>query len=223
MKRFVLSVALTLLIPGAYGAGSGAMSGGDMSGGASATRRSPQQMEAASYKAGLNHKKRAAQYEAKSTNAKNDAERDKLLAKAKGQYEDAIADYIKAVGYNQRSYQTFNELGYAYRKIGDYNTAVRAYDAALTVKSDFAPAIEYRGEAYLALGRFDAVKQAYLTLFGSDQDLAAMLMQAMDAWVTQHGADATADAKAFSEWVVERRTVASQTQTLSMNNARVWD
>ena len=62
---------------------------------------------------------------------------------------------------------------------------MKAYNAALAVKSDFAPAIEYRGEAYLALSQFKQVQDSYLALVRADQDQAAALMRAMEAWL-QH-------------------------------------
>ena len=101
-----------------------------------------------SYNAGLNHKKRAQEYEEKAAAAKDDKERDKQLAKAKSQYEDSIDDYKKAIGYDMTAYQAMNEMGYAYRKTGDYEMAVKAYNTALTVRPNFTPAIEYRAEAF---------------------------------------------------------------------------
>ena len=219
MRHLIGLILLTGSIA-AFGAGSGPMDGGGM-GGAPSVQRSPQQLAARSYNAGLNHKKRAAQYEEKAAQAKNDSERAKLLAKAKSQYEDSIDDYKKAIGYDNRSYQAFNELGYALRKTGDYRTAVKSYDAALSLKGDFAPAIEYRGEAYLALGELDAAKEAYMTLFRTDQDQAATLLNAMEAWAAANGA--APNAAAFADWVTERKRVAAQTQSLSMNNTRDWD
>ncbi len=116
-----------------------------------------------------------------------------------------------------------NELGFAYRKVGSYDDAVKAYNAALAVKSDFAPAIEYRGEAYLALSQFKQVQDAYLALVRADQDQAAALMRAMEAWLNTHQENATADAKAFSDWVLERKAVAVNTLSLSTNNVRPWN
>jgi tetratricopeptide (TPR) repeat protein len=216
-------LGMTLLIgsAAAFAAGSGPMDSGGM-GGMPRVQWTPEQLAARSYNAGLNHKKRAAQYEAKAVTAKNDKERDKLLAKAQSQYADSIDDFKKAIGYNNRSYEAFNELGYAMRKTGDYHTALKAYDAALSLKSDFAPAIEYRGEAYLALGQLDAVKAAYLNLFRTDQDQAATLLTAMESWAAANAAT-TSDAKAFADWVAERKRLAAQTQSLSMNNSRDWD
>ena len=52
----------------------------------------------------------------------------------------------------------------------------------------FPDAIEYRGEAFLALNRIDDAKQAYMDLFASDRKQAETLMKAMGDWVTQRKA-----------------------------------
>ncbi len=228
LVKTVLTIlgATILAVPFAYGAGSGPMSGGGDTGGmTSAPRMTPQQMAVRSYNAGLKHKQRAQEYEDKAATAKDDKDRAKLLGKAKDQYEDAIDDYRKAIGYDNRAYQAMNELGYAFRKTGSYDDAVKAYNTALVVKPDFAPAIEYRGEAYLALSQFKQVQDAYLALVRADQDQAATLMRAMEAWLNTHQetASADADAKAFSDWIIERKAVAVNTVSLSTNNVRAWN
>ena len=134
MTKLSMTLAAVLLAaaPFAFGAGSGPMSGGGDTGGmTSAPRMTPQQMSARSYNAGLKHKERAQEYEAKAAAAKDDKDREKQLGKAKDQYEDAIDDYRKAIGYDNRNYQAMNELGFAYRKSGNYDDAVKAYNAAL--------------------------------------------------------------------------------------------
>jgi tetratricopeptide (TPR) repeat protein len=225
MTKLSMTLALMLIVaPPAFAAGSGPMSGGGDTGGmTSAPRMTPAQMTARSYNAGLKHKERAQDYEAKAAEAKDDKDREKQLKKANDQYEDAIDDYRKAIGYDNRNYQALNELGFAFRKVGNYNDAVTAYNAALTVKPDFSPAIEYRGEAYLALSQFKQVQDAYLSLVRTDQDQAAALMRAMEAWLNTHQENPTADAKAFSEWIIERKAVAVNTVSLSTNNVRPWN
>ncbi len=219
-----LSGVLVLSGPLVQGSASGSMPGGDYGGGTSqAQRMTPQQMAVKRYNAGLKHKRRAQDYEDKAATAKNDEDRDKQLKKAKSQYESAIEDYRRAIGYDTGAYQAMNELGYAYRKVGDYEAAVKAYDAALLVKPNFSPAIEYRAEAYLALSMFQQVKDSYLELVRGDQDQAAALMRAMDAWLQTHREDATVDAKAFSEWVIDRKAVAASTVSLSTNNVHPWN
>ena len=226
MMKTLMILTVLATAPFVYGAGSGPMSGGSPpAGGNSETsaRKTPEQMAVASYNAGLNHKKRALDYEAKAAKAKNDGDRDKQLAKAKSQYEDAVEDYKKAIGYDRRAYQAMNELGYAWRKTGDYENALRAYNTALIVKPDFAPALEYRGETYLALARFKDVKDAYLALVRTDQDQAAALMVAMEAWQETHAENTTAEAKEFVAWVQERKAVAANTVSLSTNNVHPWN
>jgi tetratricopeptide (TPR) repeat protein len=219
MKHLLASI-LMVCASVALGAGSGPMGGGGSD--IPTVERTPEQLAVRSYNAGLNHKKRAAQYEEKAAKAKDAKDRDKLLAKAKQQYEDSIDDFKRAFGHNNRSYHALNELGYALRKTGDYQTALEAYDAALSLKPGFTPALEYRGEAYLALGQLAAVKETYLNLFRIDQDQAATLMRAMETWAAANGA-ANDSAKAFADWIVERKRIAGQTQSLSLNNAHDWE
>ena len=225
MMKTLTMLMLLVTAPFVYGAGSGSMGGGSPSAGGDmpAARKTPQQMAASSYNAGLNHKKRAQDYEAKAAKAKNDGDRDKQLAKAKSQYEDAVEDYKKSISYDRSAYQAMNELGYAWRKSGDYDSALRAYNAALAVKPDFPPALEYRGETYLALARFKDVKDAYLALVRTDQDQAAALMVAMEAWQETHPENTTAEAKEFIAWLQERKAVAANTVSLSTNNVHPWN
>jgi tetratricopeptide (TPR) repeat protein len=226
MTKLSMTLAALMLgvVPLAFGSGSGPMSGGGDTGGmTSAPRMTPQQQAVRSYNAGLKHKERAQEYEAKAATATDDKDKQKQLSKAKDQYDDAVDDYRKAIGYDNRSYQAMNELGFAYRKVGKYDEAVTAYNAALAVKSDFAPAIEYRGEAYLALSQFKQVQDSYLALVRADQDQAAALMRAMEAWLNTHQENQTADSKAFVDWVVERKAVAENTVSLSTNNVRPWN
>src|SRR5262245_2796651 len=228
MSRVWTGIVMLMLAPLVLASGSGGMGGGMPSGGGSSGMSSPHpktsaQIATQSYNAGLGHKKKAVQFEEKAAKAKDETERNKQLAKAKEQYEDSIQDYKKAIGANNQLYQAMNELGYAYRKTGDFDSSIKAYNAALTVRPDFTPAIEYRGEAYLALGMFDKVKESYMNLYRDDQDHAAMLMKAMDTWVQQQSGEATPDAKAFSDWVTERKTAAATTQSVSMNNLHDWN
>jgi len=48
-----------------------------------------------------------------------------------------------------------NMLGFAHRKLGDYEAAFMHYDKALTLNPRHRGALEYLGEAYLELGRIE--------------------------------------------------------------------
>jgi len=224
-KLSIVFAGLTLAAPLAFGSGSpGPMSGGgDTAGMTSAPRMTPQQRAASSYNAGLNHKKRAQEFEDKAAVASNENDRQKQLGKAKDQYEDAVDDYKKAIGYDPTMYQAMNELGYAYRKSGHYEDAIKAYNQALQVQPNFPQAVEYRAEAYLGMSMFKEVQDSYLALVRTDQDEAAALMRAMEAWLQTHQENQTPEQKAFNDWIVERKAVAMNTQSLTTNNIKSWN
>jgi len=112
-------------------------------------------------------------------------------------------------------------LGYTRRKLGDYDSALQAYDKSLSLKPSFPEAIEYRGEAYLRMKRLDEAKQAYLDLFAGDRKLADKLLGSMKSWLdTQRaaGGDA-AGLEDFAKWVQERSQIAGQTAALTREGA----
>lgn len=218
MKGMVMIFA-ALLAVGAHGAGSGMSSGGG--GSVDLPSRSPEQMAASSYNAGLKHKKRALSYAQQAATATKDKDRDKYTKRSRDQFEDSVADYKKAIGYDNRMYQAMNELGFSYRKLGKLEDSIRAYNTALFVKPDFAPAIEYRAEAYLTLGLIEETKAAYLELFRLDQAQAGLLMQAIDEWLATH-VDQSAETQAFADWVAERKQLAAVTQAVTEVPKRDW-
>ncbi|NJN50845.1 MAG: hypothetical protein HC809_02735 [Gammaproteobacteria bacterium] len=218
--KTLLGASLLVLSVAAFGAGSGMSSGGG--GTVDTPSRSPEQLAASSYNAGLKHKKRALSYEEKSATASKDKDRAKYDKRSRDQFEDAVADYKKAIGYDNRLYQAMNELGFAYRKLGHYEDAVRAYNTALFIKADFAPAIEYRAEAYLAVGMLEETKAAYLELYRLDQAQAGLLMQAIDEWLATNAANGGDAAKALAEWAAERKALASVTQAITEVPKRDW-
>lgn len=225
MSRFFagfLVVAFVFATGSAQAAGSGAVGGSSMPSSSAARPRTPEQMASSAYKSGQKYRKRAEKYERKAAAADNEKSRTKYADKASTQYEKSIEKYLQAYAYNNSFHEALNELGYAYRKTGDYDNAIRAYNTALKVKPDYSRAIEYRGEAYLALGLFEKTKDSYMLLFRSDQDLAALLMEAMQSWLADAGDSSTVEADAFASWVEERSALAGGMQTLSMNNRRDW-
>jgi tetratricopeptide (TPR) repeat protein len=52
-----------------------------------------------------------------------------------------------------------NLMGFAYRKLGDYDRALEAYDRALELNPHHRGALEYLGEAYLELDRPELAKE----------------------------------------------------------------
>jgi tetratricopeptide (TPR) repeat protein len=115
--------------------------------------------------------------------------------------------------------EAWNATGYVQRKLGYYESALAAYNLALTLKPDYPEAIEYRGEAYLALNRLDEARQAYLDLFARHRAVSEELLKAMKSWVAARRKDpagldpATVDEMA--KWVEERSRIAAQTAALT--------
>ncbi len=156
----------------------------------------------AHYATGMGHKAEAWAQETAAAEATDEPTRAAAAAAATAAYEAAITAFGKALKLDLNDHEAANELGYALRRTGNYQKALGAYNFALTIKPDFYPAIEYRGEAYLALGRLQAAKDAYMTLFRNEPTLAAQLLTAMAA--------AETDAE-FAAWVAERQQLAART------------
>jgi len=53
----------------------------------------------------------------------------------------------------------WNELGHAYRQLGDMDNSLKNYERALQVDPKHKGAHEYLGEAYLQLGKLDLAEQ----------------------------------------------------------------
>jgi tetratricopeptide (TPR) repeat protein len=224
--RHLFGIFLVLCGGYAFGAGSGGGGGGGFSGtstAAPAKLKSPEEVSAQHYQAGVHHKERAWKQERKAVDATNDKRRDRALAKAQKEYKKAIDRQGKAIEAKTSNYAAANELGYALRKTGDFETALQAYELALAVQPAYYPAIEYRGEAFLALSRFDDAKNAYMVLFNNEPELANQLMGAMTQWADNSAeAQLTEQAVAFKNWVAERRTLAQLTQALTPSAGRSW-
>jgi tetratricopeptide (TPR) repeat protein len=101
----------------------------------------------------------------------------------------------KATELDDKYFEAWNLVGYAARKTGDYDKAFASYDKCLEIKTDYAPAREYLGEAWLDKGE-PAKAREQLTLlekFGATDD-AATLRTAIEAYEKAHPAakDSTA-------------------------------
>ena len=121
------------------------------------------------------------------------------IAKAKkdladGKAKNAEKKFKKALDGGERAtaldatyHEAWNLVGYASRKLGDYDKAFSAYDKCLSIKPDYAPAIEYRGEAYLEKGNLDKAKEQLVLLqrYNAGDDAKTLSAQ-IDAYVTKH-------------------------------------
>ncbi len=115
-------------------------------------------------------------------------------ALADGKPKDAQKSFKRALEYAEKAtalddkyHEAWNLVGFAARKLGDYDKAFAAYDKCLEIKSDYAPAREYLGEAWLEKG--DAAKAreqlALLKQYGA-KDEAATLEKAITDYEAAH-------------------------------------
>jgi tetratricopeptide (TPR) repeat protein len=151
---------------------------------------------------------------------------ERTLKEAQELYASALGRFQQAVQLNPRMYEAWNYVGYTNRKLGHYDVALSAYERTLTLQPGYSEAIEYRGEAYLALNRIADAQQAYLDLFAANRGLAAKLLMAMKTWIDTQRATPGSDPAVVSEfgkWVQERSQIAGQTASLTREGtAATW-
>jgi len=231
VKLMLLLAAAALIGSGTVSANGGSMGGGGSMGSSSASSapsapKTPEEQARDAYNSGIDHKTKGVKFEEQAAK-QADKDRAKTMAKAQDEFGKALKDFKKAADLVPDIYQAYNGMGYAYRKTGDYVKALEMYDKALQLAPGFPDAVEYRGEAYLAMNRIDDAKQAYLALFGKDRTNADMLMASMKTWVATHQANAggvdPAVVASLDEWVKERTKVAQLTADMSVkNNQSIW-
>ncbi|MDX1503242.1 MAG: tetratricopeptide repeat protein [Thermoanaerobaculia bacterium] len=190
----------------------------------SVTAQDPQAAARESYDRGLKYRDKAWELEEALAAGEGDAE--KLEKKIEKEYRKAIRAYEAAVQNDPAFYQAHASLGYALRKVGEFEESLEAYDRALEIEPRYGRAIEYRAEAYLGLGRIEEAKEAYMTLFRGDRELASQLLTAMRKWIETrredpHGIDAES-LEAFAGWVEERAELAEQASLTPADAGAAW-
>lgn len=220
MKSLATALAILLFVPAAFAARSPSPSSSPMQ------MRSPQEQALDYYQGGSKRLDKIAKMSEEMKAKPQDAA--KMQARMNKELEKAAADFKRAVSYDANLYQAHSELGFTLRKLGRYDESLAAYDRALELQPGFAPAIEYRAEAYLGLNRLDDAKQAYTMLFSGDRERADVLLNAMKSWVDQRQSDsAGADPQQvddFAKWVEQRQTIHRQTSSMtsSTSTVRSW-
>jgi tetratricopeptide (TPR) repeat protein len=101
-----------------------------------------------------------------------------------------------AVALDSTYAEAWNLVGYASRKLGDYDKAFAAYDRCLTLKPDLLAAREYLGEAYLEKGQLDKSREqlSILVKANAEGEEAKALNEAITAYVAAHPDAAKAQA-----------------------------
>lgn len=185
----------------------------------------PQQKATESFNRGLGFRDKAWELEEEAA-AESDARKaEKKRAKAEKAFRKAEREFRAATREMPDFYQAWSSLGYALRRLGDYQESLQAYDQALAIEPRYPEAIEYRGEAYLGLDRIEEAKAAYMQLFQMDRERAAELMTAMKRWLEQRSNDAGELSQEviedFATWVEERSEMVAQVGTLA-SVGRSW-
>lgn len=76
-------------------------------------------------------------------------------SRGKGQYDQAISNYIKATEINPTYAGAFYYQGAAYNKKGQYDQAISDYTKAIMINSKYANAYYNRGVAYIRKGQYE--------------------------------------------------------------------
>ncbi|HYL03547.1 MAG TPA: tetratricopeptide repeat protein [Steroidobacteraceae bacterium] len=183
----------------------------------------PQQKAHALYNDGVRYVKKADKAQSESDQATDASRKDKAARDAHDRYASSLEKFQQAVELDPQLYEGWNYVGYTSRRLGHYDDALAAYDKALALKPGYPDAIEYRGEAYLAVKRISDAQQAYLDLFAGNRALADKLLAAMKAWVAAQRASAAGTGAAgvdeLDKWIQERAQIAGQTAALTRAGA----
>jgi len=136
----------------------------------------------------------------------NEAERQAALQMAQQAYRASLPLFTTATRLDDSMHEAYTYLGYANRKLGRYEESLKAYDQALKINPDTPYAIEYQGEAFLALNRVDEARFNFLRLYAIAPDHAAKLLRAMQSWVEANKAQPPAgiDIPALTTWIAEK-------------------
>ena len=177
-------------------------------------RKTPEQVATERYNAGLKKRDKADKYAHQAAEAESEKDRAKYEKKARKAYTSAAKNHRRATDKVPRFYQAWASLGYAERKLGNYEAALEAYNEALRLNPAYPQAIEYRGEAYLGLNRLEEAKRAFVRLSQLDDQLAAELIGAMANWLALREAEPAGLDRTtiddFGKWVGERDQISRQ-------------
>jgi tetratricopeptide (TPR) repeat protein len=216
----VLSACMLLTAASAaWAAGGGPMS---VPQAGSFREQSPEDKAKSLYNDGVREVRKADRFQASAIQLVEETKKARALREAHDLYAASLTKFQSAVQLDPKMHEAWNYVGYTNRKLGNYDVALSAYDRALDLHPGYPEALEYRGEAYLALSRIADAQKAYLDLFATNRGLAEKLLAAMKDWIETERGAAGADATAVSDlekWVQERAQIASQTTALTRQGA----
>lgn len=104
------------------------------------------------------------------------------VAKAQNEFRKAVTDFQAATTLRPNMIEAFNNLGFCLRKLDRLQESLQAYDKALAIDSLYAPAREYRGELYLAMGNANGANGDLQTLERIKSPLAQTLTKSIEEY-----------------------------------------
>ena len=112
---------------------------------------------------------------------------DKKDKNAEKRFKKALERAQDAVQLDSTYHEAWNLVGYASRKLKKYDDAVAAYQKALGIQYDYAPAREYLGETYLEMNQPDKARDqlAVLERLKAPNE-AAELRAAIELYASAH-------------------------------------
>ena len=219
-RLFLASCVLVSAVPAAWAAGGAPMSMPSMS---TSREQSPEDQAKSAYNDGVRDVRKADRFDASATELTDAKKKEKAVREAHDHYASSLTKFMQAAKLDPNMHEAWNYVGYTNRKLGNYDVALAAYERALALHPGYPEALEYRGEAFLALNRISDAQQAYLDLFAANRGLADKLLTAMKGWIDSQrtaasGSDTTA-VDALDKWVQERAQIAGQTAGLTREGA----
>lgn len=191
--------------------------------GNSGPQMSPEMQAKAYFNAAVKQVEKADKLEASAATLGDEKKKGRARKDSQSDYSAALGKLAQVVKINPRLPEAWNYVGYTSRKLGHYEDALTAYQNALLLRPGYPEAIEYRGEAFLAVNRIADAQQSYLDLFAGNRVLADKLLAAMKSWIeTQRAASAAGDMTPVNDldkWVQERAQIAAQTASLTREGA----
>ena len=102
-----------------------------------------------------------------------------------GQYDNAIAEYTRAIEVDSNYAEAYSNRGYAYSNKGEYDNAIADYTRAIELDSEYAGAYNNRGWAYYLKGEYDNAITDYARAIELDPNFALSYTRRGIAYNTQ--------------------------------------
>ena len=106
-----------------------------------------------------------------------------LICYYKGDYDQAIEDYAKAVSLNSNYTRAYNNRGTVYCAKGDYDRAIEDFNRAIQLNPDYAEAYYNRGVTYRRKGLVDRAITDYNRAIQLKPNYADVYKEHWEAWL----------------------------------------